>query len=344
VLGPDEAAGSLTAAACTHLGLAPGTLVGPGSADNQTAALGMGVRPGDVVFSLGTSGVVYTRSEDPVRDPSGAVNSNADATGAYLPVLCTLNAAKVTDAWARLLGVDHDGLAALALAAPPSPHRPVLAAFLDGERVPNRPGASGMLWGLRADTTREELARAAYEGVLAGLVAGLGVFERLGVRTDGRLVITGGGARSAAYRQLLADLTGRPVHVADVPESAAAGAAVQAAAVLHRTTVDEVTRAWEPAWRVVAEPRPDSHAQEVLSRHAALSRWSDLDERTAQPIGPTPPAPERTPGPTPTVPGDITAITSKESSCAPQSSPSPAESASSASPTPRPAPARPSSR
>ena len=93
-------------------------MVGPGAADNQAAAIGMGVRPGDIVVSLGTSGVVYTRSEAAVLDPSGAVNGNADATGHYLPVVCTLNAAKVTDTFTRLLGVDHDQLTELALAAP----------------------------------------------------------------------------------------------------------------------------------------------------------------------------------------------------------------------------------
>lgn len=277
VLGPDEAAGPINPAAATQLGLSPRIVVGPGTADNQAAAVGMGVTTGDVVVSLGTSGVVYARSELPVIDPSGAVNGNADATGAYLPVVCTLNAAKVTDTFARLLGVDHTGLTELALAASPNPERPVLAAFLDGERVPDRPHASGTLTGLRSDTTREDIARAAYEGVLAGLLAGLRVLGRLGVPVDGRLAVTGGGARSAAYRQFLADLSGRPVHVVDHAETAAAGAAVQAAAVLHGTTVTDVAARWAPPWRVVAEPRPDTSPVDLLLRYEALSHWSDLE-------------------------------------------------------------------
>lgn len=277
VLGPNEAAGPITTAAAAHLGLSPQTVVGPGTADNQAAAVGMGITSGDVVVSLGTSGVVYTRCESPVIDPSGAVNGNADATGAYLPLVCTLNATKVTDTFARLLGVDHDGLTELALAAAPNPNRPVLAAFLDGERVPDRPDATGTLTGLRSDTTREDIARAAYEGVLAGLLAGLRVLSDLGVPVDGRLAVTGGGGRSAAYRQLLADLSGRPVHVVDPVETAAAGAAVQAAAVLSGTTVADVAARWAPPWRVVAEPRPGTSPAELLDRYRSLSQWHDLE-------------------------------------------------------------------
>lgn len=277
VLGPDDPAGEVTAAAAADLGLRPGTVVGPGSADNMASALGLGMRPGDVTISLGTSGVVFARHDRSTADATGAVNGHADAFGAYMMVLCTLNAAKVTDTFARLLGVDHDQMAALALAAEPSARRPVLAAFLDGERVPNRPGASGILAGLRTDTTREQIARAAYEGVIAGLLAGIDILGRLGVRTDGRLLLTGGGARSAAYRQILADLAQRPVHLADLQETAAAGAAVQAAAVLHGAKVGDVAEAMAPPVRIAAEPNPDPDTGEVLDRYRRLAGWQELD-------------------------------------------------------------------
>lgn len=289
VLDYDEPAGRLTAAAARDLGLREGTLIGPGTADNQAAALGMGLRTGDVVVSLGTSGVVYARTDTPVFDHSGAVNGNADAAGGYLPVFCTLNAAKVTDTFARLLAVDHDELSRLALAAPVAdPHRPVLAAYLDGERVPDRPLASGTLTGLRADTTREQVARAAYEGVLAGLVRGIDTFTRLGIRTDGRLAVTGGGAASPAYRQLLADLTGRPVHIVEQAETAAAGAAIQAAAAALGTDVGRLAEQWAPRWRVAAEPRAGTDPARLLERYLTTSRWADL-ERSADTLpAPTP--------------------------------------------------------
>jgi len=278
LLSHEESAGLLTDQAAGELGLRPRTVVGPGTADNQAAALGMGVRTGDVVVSLGTSGVVYARCDEPVYDPSGWVNGNADAAGGYLPVVCTLNAAKVTDTFARLLNVGHEELSSLALAAPVADsRRPVLAAYLDGERVPDRPDATGTLTGLRTDTSREQIARAAYEGVLAGLVAGLKTLTRLGVPTSGRLAVTGGGARAAAYLQLLADLTGRPVYVVDQAETAAAGAAIQAAAITLEANITEIAEAWAPQWQVAAEPRPGAEPDELLTRYAATSGWSALE-------------------------------------------------------------------
>ena len=286
LLSHEESAGIVTNQTADELGLQPHTLVGPGTADNQAAALGMGVRTGDVVVSLGTSGVVYARSEEPVYDPTGWVNGNADAAGGFLPVVCTLNAAKVTDTFARLLNVEHEELSRLALAAPVADSRRlVLAAYLDGERVPDRPSATGTLTGLRTDTSREQIARAAYEGVLAGLVVGLETLTRLGVPTSGRLAVTGGGARAAAYRQLLADLTGRPVYVVDQAETAAAGAAIQSAAVVLKADITELTEAWAPGWQVAAEPRPGAEPDELLTGYAATSAWSALE---------TPPASNQT--------------------------------------------------
>ena len=168
----------------------------------------------------------------------------------------------------------------------------MLAAYLDGERVPDRPEASGTLTGLRSDTTREQVARAAYEGVLAGLVRGLATLTDLGVPTTGRLAVTGGGARSAAYRQLLADLTGRPVHIVDQQETAAAGAALQAAAVHQQTSIDQLADAWAPAWRVVAEPRPGADPDQLMARYRTLADWSALEPHS-DPTTPTSPSKEK---------------------------------------------------
>ena len=201
VLGPTEAAGEWR-----------GAVVGPGTGDNMAGALGVGLRPGDVAISIGTSGTVYAVSDTPTADPSGIVAGFADATGRHLPLVCTLNATKVTDAVARLLGVDHDGLDALALAAAPGAGGLSLLPYLDGERTPDRPTATGVLAGLRSDVTREQVARAAVEGVVCGLLDGL---DALGAwaPVDGRVLLGGGGAHSAAYRHVLADLCGRPVVV-----------------------------------------------------------------------------------------------------------------------------------
>lgn len=277
VIGPDGVAGEVTEAAARELGAPAGARVGPGMNDQPPAALAFGARPGDVIMSLGTSGTVFTPSSVPTADATGAVTGVCDATGGFLPLVCTLNAAKVTDAFARLLGVDHEGLEHLALAARPRADRPILVPYLDGERTPNRPSARGTLAGLRSDVSREELARAAFEGVVCGLLHGLDALAAAGAMTGGRLIVTGGGANSRAYRQVLADLSERPVHTADLADSAASGAAVQAAAVLHGRKVAEVAQAWAPPLTVTAEPRTGQYTAEVRERYRRYASLEGLD-------------------------------------------------------------------
>src|SRR5205085_11974027 len=144
VLGPRDPAGEWAET---------GAVVGPGTGDNMAAALGLGLRPGDLVLSFGTSGTAFAVSDHPSADPSGTVAGFADATGRFLPLVCTLNATKVTDAVARLLGVDHERFDALALAAPPGAGGLTLVPYFDGERTPDRPDATGTLTGLRSDVT-----------------------------------------------------------------------------------------------------------------------------------------------------------------------------------------------
>ncbi|HSK97405.1 MAG TPA: xylulokinase, partial [Euzebyales bacterium] len=199
VLGPDEPAGRVTDAVADELGLPAGALVTCGTGDNMAAALGLGLQPGDVVVSLGTSGTLYAVSETPTADDSGIVAGFADATGRFLPLVCTLNATLVTDTVARLLGVDVAALERLALAAPAAGTPPVLVPYLEGERTPDLPTATGLLTGLRTHTSREDLARAAHLGVLCGLFAGVDALGDSGVDLSGRRFLVGGGSRSAAY-------------------------------------------------------------------------------------------------------------------------------------------------
>ena len=209
-----------------------GRLVGPGAGDNAGAGLGVGARVGDVVVSIGTSGTVFAISEQPVRDVTGTVAGFADADGHFLPIVVTLNAARVLDAIARLLGVDHAELSRLALAAQPGADGLTLVPYFEGERTPNLPDATASLTGMTlASTTRENLARAAVEGMLGGLGAGLEALRTLGVPID-RALLIGGGAQSEAVRRIAPEVFGVPVEVPAPGEYVALGAARQAASLL----------------------------------------------------------------------------------------------------------------
>lgn len=260
VLGPTEAAGEWSGAG--------GALVAAGTGDNMAAALGLGLRPGELALSMGTSGTAFTVADAPSADVTGAVAGFADATGRFLPLVCTLNATKVTDAVARLLGVTATELDELALRAEPGAGGLTLVPHLDGERTPNRPHATGSLIGIRSDVEREHLARAAFEGVVCNLLAGA---ERL-PECDGRVVLLGGGAHSEAYRQIVADLSGRPVVVTDVDEVVAVGAAVQAAVALTGSTFDAVVDAWNLRAGHVVEPDPTVDAAGIRERYEAAVR------------------------------------------------------------------------
>jgi xylulokinase len=264
VLGPGEAAG-----------LHREVVVGPGTGDNMGAALGLGLQEGDVAISLGTSGTVFAVSPHATSDPSGAVAGFADATGRFLPLVCTLNATKVTDTMARLLGRDRDEFEHLALAAPAGAEGVVLVPYFDGERTPNLPDATGTIRGLRSDASPEALARAAYEGVVCNLLEAYDALSVAGVPMgSGRVFLVGGGARSAVYPQLFADLLQRPVLVPEPAEYVARGAAVQAAAVLAGRDVAEVARAWTPTDSRVVEPEAavDAGAVRAAYRDALSGR------------------------------------------------------------------------
>jgi xylulokinase len=261
VLGPTGTAGALP----------NGAPLGPGAGDNAAAGLGAGALPGDVVVSIGTSGTVFASADVPAADPSGIVAGFADTTGRYLPLVCTLNAARVLDAAASLLGVDHTRLAELALSAPAGADGLVLVPYLEGERTPNRPLATGAVHGLTLKTsTPAHLARAAVEGMLCALADGLDALVAHGA-TARRIVLVGGGARSQAVRRIAPALFGLPVLVPPPGEYVADGAARQAAWV---ALGGDAPPTWATAGSEVYEDTsvPRIREQYAAARDAVLDR------------------------------------------------------------------------
>ncbi len=270
VCGPDVDVGEVIA---TELGLPANVVVAPGTGDNMAGALGLGLQAGDLAVSIGTSGTAYAVSSTPTADTTGLVAGFADATGNYLPLVCTLNATKVTEAFRGLLNVDHETLDELALSAPLGSGGVTLLPYLDGERTPNRPDATGHLAGIRSDIGRPELARAAFEGVACGLLDGVEALVNAGVELDKRSFLIGGGAKSAAYRQIIADLSGRNFVVPDDDETVATGACVQAASVSGKEPFAEVAQRWGLGAGVTVEPTGSENselADEVRARYRRL--------------------------------------------------------------------------
>lgn len=235
VVGPAEAAGEVGPGGARRFGVAPGALVGCGAGDNAAAGLALGLTPGEVVLSLGTSGTVFSAAGAPTADPTGVVAGFAGADGGHLPLACILNATLAVDRLAGWLGLDRT-------AVEPSAGV-VCLPWLDGERTPNVPAAAGNLWGLRHDTPPGAILQAAYEGVVTTLLVAA---RRLGSGGDdgAPIVLIGGGARGAVWRETVLRLSGRPVVVPEATELVALGAAVQAAAVLNGEAPTAVAARW----------------------------------------------------------------------------------------------------
>ena len=261
VLGPGEAAGTLL----PEWGGGDGVIVSAGAGDNAGAGLGLELEPGDVVVSVGTSGTVFARSPEPVSDPSGVTAAFADATGEHLPLLCTLNAARVLTATAELLGVDLARFDELALAAAPDAEGLTMLPYFDGERTPNLPDATGQLHGLtRESFTPANLARAAALSVANSLADCLDTLRGIGAPVK-RVLLVGGGAKSAALRAVLPDTFGMPVAIPEVREYVALGAARQAAWV----ATGKLPR-WQRRIEAVLEPSSDPGAAAYRERYVAL--------------------------------------------------------------------------
>ncbi|MFF9278098.1 xylulokinase [Streptomyces griseosporeus] len=258
VVRPGEVAG--TVREHHDLPFSKGTLVAPGTGDNAAAALGLGLRPGTPVMSLGTSGTVYAVSRHRPADPTGTVAGFADAHGDWLPLACTLNCTLAVDRVAALLGRDREAVEPAAGVT--------FLPYLDGERTPNLPDASGLLLGLRHDTTGGQLLQAAYDGAVHALLGALDLVLDEDADPSAPLLLIGGGARGTAWQQTVRRLSGRPVQVPEAKELVALGAAAQAAGLLTGEDPAAVARRWDTARGPVLEA--------VERDEAALARISGV--------------------------------------------------------------------
>jgi xylulokinase len=206
-----------------------GIPIAGGAGDNAGAALGIQAEPGDVIVSLGTSGTAFAVSKTPTHDASGQVAGFADASGQFLPLVCTLNAARILDAATRILGVSHDEVGQLALTTDAGAHGLSLLPYFEGERTPNRPHAKGVFSGMNlANSNRADIARAMIEGMLCGLVDAVDALEKLGVGVQ-RILLIGGAAKNPGVAPIASALFGREVLIPPAGEYVADGAAKQAA-------------------------------------------------------------------------------------------------------------------
>jgi xylulokinase len=264
VLGPAEPSGEVAPPGMPSFGAAAPRL-GAGAGDNAAAALGLGAAVGDVVVSIGTSGTVFAVSGTPTADATGTIAGFADATGRFLPLVCTLNAARVLEAAAVILGTNLDGLSERALSARPGAGGLTMLPYLEGERTPNRPDATASLHGLTGTNARpENLARAAVEGMLCGLADGLDAIRATGIAVR-RVLLIGGGARSEAVRRIAPTVFGVPVEVPEAAEYVADGAARQAAWALSGGEAP-------PDWALTAARRYESEPEPEVREHYAAAR------------------------------------------------------------------------
>ena len=252
IIAPDKFGGTTSS----------GIPIAAGAGDNAGAALGLQAQPGDVVISLGTSGTAFAVSDTPTHDSSGAVAGFADATGRFLPLVCTLNAARILDAAARILGKTHDEVGALALSSIAGAHGLTLLPYFEGERTPNRPDATGVFSGMNLKNSNPaDIARAMIEGMMCGLTDAVDALIALGVSVN-RIVIIGGAAKNSAIPVIASALMGREVVVPPAGEYVADGAAKQAAwallAQMPQWNLGEVTHH-------TTKPTPD-----VMDRYRTL--------------------------------------------------------------------------
>jgi sugar (pentulose or hexulose) kinase len=238
----DKPAGVIRKEIAEEFGFRGDVLVSAGGGDNMMGAIGTGnTRNGIVTASFGTSGTIYAYSDVPIVDPEGEIAAFCDSTNAWLPLLCTMNVTVATELVRKLFSMSHDDLTEAVLQSPPGADGLILLPYFEGERTPNIPDGTGVLFGLNNLTfSSSHLARAAMEGVTLGMNYGLNRMKELGIEPS-QIRLTGGGSKNRAWRQIAADIFGVDVVCLKIDEGAAYGAALQAMWTYRRCSGERVS-------------------------------------------------------------------------------------------------------
>ncbi|MEO6803079.1 MAG: xylulokinase, partial [Granulicella sp.] len=265
LLTTEDLVGPLLPEVAAELGISPTCVVAVGGGDNMMGAIGTGnVAEGVVTLSLGTSSTVYSYRSEPVLDPTGNIAPFCSSSGGWLPLVCTMNATNVVTQTLQVLGKTVADIDPALEATQPGAEGLTFVPFLNGERTPDLPNARGSVVGISSNNfTSANLIRAVIEGVSFGVLNGLSPI--LGGKQPERILVIGGGARSAAWRQLLADATGAIIQVPAEEEAGCLGAAIQAV-YAYQHSLDQQTSFQEIADKFVktdeaktAQPRKDLH-------------------------------------------------------------------------------------
>ena len=262
-------------------GLSANVVVSSGGGDNMMGAIGTGnIRSGVVTASLGTSGTLYACTDQPVIDPEGEVAAFCDSTDHWLPLVCTMNVTVATEQVRSLFNWDHAALNAAIATAEPGAGGVLFLPYLNGERTPNLPNGTAVFHGLTPkNMTPPNMARAAMEGATLGLAYGLQRLVALGVHPS-EIRLTGGGSKSAVWRQIAADVFGVPVVCLATAEGAALGAALQAVwvegmangrGVSLASLCDQAVRLDDSA-RCLPQPENQELYQKLLAEQTAITR------------------------------------------------------------------------
>jgi len=278
---PAEPVGILRTDVAQHFGLDE-VLVSSGGGDNMMGAIGSGnVVPGICTLSLGTSGTVYSYSENPFIDPDGEIAAFCDSTGGWLPLLCTMNVTNATEGFKAVFNASNQELEALASRIGPGAEGLIFLPYLDGERVPVLPHARGVFFGLnRNNFTSAHMARAIMEGTILNLGYGFSRMKALGLKPE-EIRATGGGSKNRLWLQIVADIFQTPITTIEGEEAAAIGAAIQSIwchSLLDGKKVDikDLTDRMVKTDRARIDPQPNTFAlySELQSQFNSL--WQIL--------------------------------------------------------------------